>query len=287
MKPILVFLLWSVSVMLLGQSRLPLHLVGTWKVNGLDSYEHWDQLDESSMKGFSYEIRNGQMIVSEYLEIRQKKGKVTYTAAVRDQNQGKPIPFLMRQQHDTLIFENLNHDFPKRISYIKVSENKINVHLSDLQEKASTYTIVKQVVTHTEKNTTAANINYDRVLAEKLGGDDYGMKKYILVLLRTGSNKTTDKAYIAECFRGHLNNINLLVDQGKLIVAGPLGKNDQQYRGIFILTNINTLEQARELLQTDPAIKSGLLDLELFDWYGSAALPEYLPLSDKIWRLRP
>jgi uncharacterized protein YciI len=79
-------------------------------------------------------------------------------------------------------------------------------------------------------------------------------------------------------------NIGRLVETGELIVAGPLGKNDHSYRGIFIL-NVSTLEKAKELLQTDPAISSKLLDAELFKWYGSAALPEYLPVSDKIWKV--
>ena len=81
-----------------------------------------------------------------------------------------------------------------------------------------------------------------------------------------------------------MDNINRLVKEGKLIVAGPLGKNDKTYRGIFILNNIKTMEKAKELLQTDPAIKIGLLDYEIFSWYGSAALPEYLPATEKIWR---
>lgn len=92
---------------------------------------------------------------------------------------------------------------------------------------------------------------------------------------------------IRKSFKGHLDNINRLVDECKLIVAGPFGKNENNYRGIFILTNINSIKDAKELLLTDPAIKKGLLDFEIFNWYGSAALPEYLPVSDKIWKLKP
>ena len=33
---------------------------------------------------------------------------------------------------------------------------------------------------------------------------------------------------------------------------------------------------------TDPAIEAGILDYEIFDWYGSAALPEYLKIHEKI-----
>ena len=140
---------------------------------------------------------------------------------------------------------------------------------------------------NSKKDTLISNPNYDKTLAEKLGGDDYGMKSYFLVILKTGTNTTTNKELIAESFRGHMENINRLVAEGKLIVAGPLGKNDNNYRGIFILTNLKTIEEAKELLKTDLAIKNELLDYEIFTWYGSAALPAYLPFSDKIWKLKP
>ena len=130
----------------------------------------------------------------------------------------------------------------------------------------------------------SANPNYDKVLAEKLGGDDYGMKRYFLVILKTGKNKTEDKEFINKSFGGHMENMNRLVKEQKLIVAGPLVKNDNNYRGIFILNNVKSVEDAKTLLQTDPAIQNELLDYEIFAWYGSAALPEYLSAHDKIWR---
>lgn len=135
--------------------------------------------------------------------------------------------------------------------------------------------------------TTAQNPNpdYDSTLAQKLGADDYGMKSYVLAILKTGCNTTTDKAFIDSCFRGHMNNISRLVDEGKLIVAGPLQKNENTYRGIFIF-NVPTIEEAEQLVLTDPAINSKLLDVELYGWYGSAALPEYLPAALKIGKYK-
>lgn len=138
-----------------------------------------------------------------------------------------------------------------------------------------------------EKDVVTSNPNYDKSLAEKLGGDDYGMKSYFFVILKTGTNATADKSFISESFRGHMDNINRLVEEDKLIVAGPLGKNENQYRGIFILQNVKSIEEVKQLLQTDLAIKNGLLDYEIFTWYGSAALPEYLPASEKIWKSEP
>lgn len=130
------------------------------------------------------------------------------------------------------------------------------------------------------------NPNYDSTLAVSLGADDYGMKSYTFVILKSGSNKTEDKAFITKCFEGHMENINRLVAEEKLIVAGPMGKNDLSYRGIFIL-NVSDIAEAKKLLKTDPAIEEGLLDYEIFEWYGSAALPTYLENSDKIWKKQP
>lgn len=138
-----------------------------------------------------------------------------------------------------------------------------------------------------EKDSLLSNPNYDKEIAERLGGDNYGMKMYFLVILKTGNNKTADKLLIEQSFKAHLENINKLVDEGKLIVAGPIGKNENNYRGIFILNNIQSKEEAIKLLQTDLAIKNELLDFEIYNWYGSAALPEYLPISDKIWKSKP
>ncbi|MEO8086682.1 MAG: hypothetical protein ABI763_07680 [Bacteroidota bacterium] len=49
---------------------------------------------------------------------------------------------------------------------------------------------------------------------------------------------------------------------------------------------MTTIEEANELLKTDPAIFAKLLDIELYQWYGSAALPVYLPYHDKIRKER-
>ena len=130
------------------------------------------------------------------------------------------------------------------------------------------------------------NPNYDPDLAAELGADDYGMKGYVLVILKTGSNLTKDQAVIDSCFAGHFANMGRLVEEDILIVAGPIGKNEMTYRGIFIL-NVSSIEEASKLVQTDPAVNAKLLDAELYEWYGSAALPEYLEAADKIWKIEP
>jgi uncharacterized protein len=125
------------------------------------------------------------------------------------------------------------------------------------------------------------NPKYDKALADSLGADERGMKMYVLVILKTGPVKIEDKVKSDSLFKGHMQNINRLASIGKLIVAGPLEKNEKQYRGLFIL-DVKTIEEARSLVETDPVIHAKVLDAELFEWYGSAALPMYLPASKKV-----
>ncbi|HMQ49995.1 MAG TPA: hypothetical protein PKA00_21375 [Saprospiraceae bacterium] len=130
------------------------------------------------------------------------------------------------------------------------------------------------------------NPRLDTALATQLGADEYGMKMYVFVILKSGNNPTTDRSFIDSCFTGHLANIRRLAASNQLIVAGPFGENDSDFRGLFIL-NVPTPEEAEQLLETDPAIKAALLKAELYPWYGSAALPAYLEVHDKIWKSNP
>lgn len=125
------------------------------------------------------------------------------------------------------------------------------------------------------------NSLYDKALADSLGADDYGMKMYVFVALTTGDVKITDPDSSKALMSGHLSNINKLVKEGKLIIAGPYGKNDLNFRGLFIFNSSDTIE-VKQLLQTDPAIAAGVFDTEIIPWYGSAALPTYLPNHAKI-----
>ncbi len=137
------------------------------------------------------------------------------------------------------------------------------------------------LITNFNVNSQNTNPNYDSTLAKTLGSDEYGMKMYTLVILKTGSNTQEPQASKDSLFSGHMSNMKKLVDMNKLIVAGPFGKNESDFRGLFIL-NVADFEEANKLLETDPAIKAQLLKPELYKWYGSAALPIYLNSVDKI-----
>jgi uncharacterized protein YciI len=121
---------------------------------------------------------------------------------------------------------------------------------------------------------------YDAALAQKLGADQYGMKKYVMAFLKEGPTKITDAKAGQELQMAHLKNIMKLAAEGKLVVAGPF-MDDQPIRGIFIF-NVESIEEAQKLTATDPAIKAGTLVMELHPWYGSAALMQVVPIHKTL-----
>jgi uncharacterized protein YciI len=111
---------------------------------------------------------------------------------------------------------------------------------------------------------------YNAELAKKLGADDYGMHKYVIAFLKAGPNRSQDSATAAQIQAAHMANIQRMADAGDLVLAGPF-MDKGELRGIYIF-NVETVEKAKELTETDPAVKAGRLIMELHPWYGSASL---------------
>ena len=118
----------------------------------------------------------------------------------------------------------------------------------------------------------AEESRFDAELAKRLGADERGMRMYVLCILKTGPKDGEIKGdERKEVFAGHFANIERLAGEGKLVVAGPFGKNDKSYRGLYIF-NVATIEEAEKLVVLDPAVKAGVFVPELTLWYGSAAM---------------
>jgi uncharacterized protein len=86
-----------------------------------------------------------------------------------------------------------------------------------------------------------------------------------LGLLTRGAKWTPEKTPATEELqKAHIANINRLAELKKLVVAGPFGDNGT-LRGIFVF-KVATLEEAKELAETDPAVKAGRLAIEMHPW---------------------
>ncbi len=127
---------------------------------------------------------------------------------------------------------------------------------------------------------------YDSTLAAKLGADERGMKTYVLVILKSGPAKIEDKELRDSLFRGHFSNMDKLAREGKLVAAGPFEDNDSQYRGLFLF-DVPTIEEAEGLVRGDPTVTNGIFVTEMYQWYGSAAMPLLLEIHPKLQKRKP
>lgn len=94
----------------------------------------------------------------------------------------------------------------------------------------------------------------------------YTMRRYVMVMLYRGKKAhKIPKDQLPGIQAGHMANINRLAKEGKLLVAGPFG-DDTDLRGIFIL-DCETVEEARLLVDTDPAVIAGRLRAEYHPWW--------------------
>lgn len=123
-------------------------------------------------------------------------------------------------------------------------------------------------------------LQYDAELAKSLGGNDNGMKGYILVLLKTGPNKMAPGPERTKMFQGHFANMERLSNEKKLAVAGPLdGVNGM--RGLFVMS-VDSIDEAKALVATDPVIINGEMVAEYHKFFSSAGLMAVGDIHKKI-----
>lgn len=121
---------------------------------------------------------------------------------------------------------------------------------------------------------------YDAALATRLGADDYGMRSYVLVILKTGPKPMPAGPERDEMFKGHFANMKRLADEGKLVLAGPFD-GAQGWRGLFLLA-VKDIEEAKRLAATDPVLAKEEMVAEFHKYYGSAALMQIPETHERL-----
>jgi uncharacterized protein len=126
--------------------------------------------------------------------------------------------------------------------------------------------------------------SYDSLKAQEYGADDYGMRKYVIAFLKRGPNRDLSPEKASELQTAHMQNIRAMAEAGKLALAGPFFGNDD-LRGLYFF-NVETIEEAEALTNSDPAIQAGSLVMELKEWYGSAALMAVSDIHSTIAKVK-
>lgn len=121
---------------------------------------------------------------------------------------------------------------------------------------------------------------YDAELAKSLGGNENGLRGYVMVILKTGPKRVPDGPARDQMFKGHFANMERLGKEKKLVMAGPLDGVDG-LRGIFVFATTD-IEEAKKWVATDPVIISGEMVADCHKFFSSAALMALGDIHNRI-----
>ena len=116
-------------------------LIGNWEQALPEGIlkETWTKQNDSTFTGDSYFITPKDTVHFESIKLTQKAEKLTYSATVVGQNDDEPVDFkLTSDAENTFTFENPTHDYPQKISYKKVSSDRLIVTISGKQQGKQT-----------------------------------------------------------------------------------------------------------------------------------------------------
>jgi hypothetical protein len=109
-------------------------LEGTWKMNTKRGAicEEWKKMNKNHLQSRGYTIKGSDTVVNERVALTKTKEGVFYTSTVEEQNNKQPVAFKMTKAENNLfVFENPQHDFPKRIVYKFITADSLHAFVDD------------------------------------------------------------------------------------------------------------------------------------------------------------
>ena len=95
--------------------------------------ETWERKNDSLFVGSCYFINESDTLHRETILLEQRADSITYSANIKGQNNDKAVPFrLTTANTNSLVFENLTHDYPQKIVYQKNKSNGLVVTISGI-----------------------------------------------------------------------------------------------------------------------------------------------------------
>lgn len=109
-------------------------LEGTWKMPLKKGVlcEEWKIVDKNYLQSKGYMLKGTDTIINERVALTKTGKGIFYTSTVENQNNKQPIAFTMtKSDNNIFVFENPNHDFPKRIVYQLVTADSLHAWVDD------------------------------------------------------------------------------------------------------------------------------------------------------------
>ncbi len=105
-------------------------LSGSWETppGKMQIDEHWSSVAGSSMIGMSRTVAGSKMVFFEYLRIEVRGDAIYYVAHPKARTPGTEFK-LVRLSEMKAVFENPQHDFPKRIIYRRNADGTLTARI--------------------------------------------------------------------------------------------------------------------------------------------------------------
>ncbi|MEM6818033.1 MAG: DUF6265 family protein [Pseudomonadota bacterium] len=121
-------------------------LLGNWQQEREETIrtESWETVAPGIYRGLGQSLlkEDGSVRFSEALLLYEASGSVIYLASVPENK--LPVPFgMVSASSKHAVFENLSHDFPKRLDYRLMSWCELQVRVSDAGDEGFTLTFAR------------------------------------------------------------------------------------------------------------------------------------------------
>lgn len=135
---IAIIITFSLSAFIAGSNKQTFKelytLEGSWKMNTKRGAvcEEWKKVNRNYLQSKGYMIKGKDTLISERIALTNTKEGIFYTSTVEDQNNKQPIAFKMTgSENNMFVFENPQHDFPKRIVYKFITADSLHAYIDD------------------------------------------------------------------------------------------------------------------------------------------------------------
>ena len=147
LKIIVLLLLFVTNIFAQDDSIIKL-FQGKWKmdVENVEVYEEWQLVNENELIGISYSLEDGVKNINESLYLKKFADQWAYVAVPKNQNIALFV--LIEHSPKKFLFENMEHDFPQKISYEFHKDDRMTAAIQgdvdgETKRKEFSFTIVE------------------------------------------------------------------------------------------------------------------------------------------------
>lgn len=111
-------------------------LLGQWKNTSAEGVlnETWSKPNDSTLVAGSFFIKEKDTLHFENIRLIENEGELVYETTIKGQNNDKAILFpLLSEKENEFVFENLQNDYPQKITYKREAKNSITISISGIQ----------------------------------------------------------------------------------------------------------------------------------------------------------